>query len=65
MAASTTAEEGTGWGSCKMFRRFLEMGSMSLSKDCRCCGVGGVDGGAAKGDFGLFMLRIDLGDCIM
>lgn len=48
-----------------MLRRLLETGDMSLVKDCRCCGVGGVDGGGGKGDFGLFMVRIDLaGDCM-
>lgn len=62
---SAAAAAASGWGFCKMLRRLLETGEMSLVKDCRCCGVGGVDGGGGKGDFGLFMVRIDLaGDCM-
>lgn len=58
----TAAVEGGNWGFCKMLRRFAETGLMSLVKDCRCWGVGGVDGGGGKGLFGLFMGRVDLGD---
>lgn len=61
----SAAAAGSGRGFCRMLRRFRETKVMSLMEGCRCCGVGGVDGSGGKGDFGLFMVRIDLGgDCM-
>lgn len=41
---TAAAVAGGNWGFFKMLRRLLETGVMNLLKDCRCCGVGGVDG---------------------